>query len=180
MNLLIDVATGDPRWNISSQKLGPKEDFAFEAALRLQAGKLTLDQLKSQIIAAANIEWARRGNKIALKTLNEVKEKIGKSGKDWFFEIKRVHARPELLQELIDQQGRGLTALARRAGPIQAQNRKGFRNAGNPTVVLDLIKILEELRRAVGTSSIAAETVLMECKSDLEKYENLLKSFKLT
>lgn len=180
MNLLIDVATGDPRWNISSQKLGPKEDFALEAALRLQARKLTLDQLKSQIIAAANIEWARRGNTAALETLNEVKEKIGKSGKDWFFEIKRVHAQPEILQELIDQQGRGLTALARRAGPIQAQQRKGFRNAGNPTVILDLIKVLEDLRRAVGTSSPAAEQALIVCKSDIAKYETLIKALKLT
>lgn len=177
MNLCIDSATGLPRWNFSDQKLGPKEAFAFEAARRLKAHKLTLEQLKMQIIAAANMEWASRGNIGELATLNDVKAKIGKSGKDWFFEIQRVAARPDLLEILIEQEGRGLTALSRLAGPTQAQRRKRYAAPNNTIVIRELVEVLEHLRRALENSNQLAADVLVTCDTDLSKYQKILSKF---
>ncbi len=174
MNMLVDPETGAPRWDAASRKLGPKEDFAFEAALRLQSGKTTLDCLKADIIEAANIEWSKRGKKGRLHTLNNVKEAIGKSGKDWFFEIQRVAQSESLLQELIDQEGRGLSSLSRRAGPIQAQSRKGFGNPRTATSVKDLSELLDEIRRAIVSREISFEPFLREIAKDLAKYRQLL------
>ena len=175
MNLLIDPITGSPRWDASAQSASEKVSFAFETARRLQSGAMSLEQLKDQIIAAGNLEWTRKGGIGNLKTLNDVKDKVGKSGKDWFFEIQRVADQPELLQALIDQEGRGLSALSRRAGPIQAQRRKGHSNPGNATQISDLISVLEMARRAILDQEIDSQPVLSECATDLRKYRSLLK-----
>ena len=173
MNLLIDPATGSPRWDAAEQKLAPKESFAFEAARRLQAGSMSLEELKKQIIAAANHEWHKRGNKGLLETLNDVKARIGKSGKDWFFEIQRVCEKPELLQKLIDQKGRGLTALSRVAGPVQAQRRKGYSDKGSTAIMKDLIDVLEQARRRIAAREIPGELFLSACAEDLARYRKL-------
>lgn len=178
MNLLIEPLTGIPRWDASAQSASAKESFAFETARRLQLGAISLEQLKDQIIAAGNLEWTRKGGIGDLRTLNDVKDKVGKSGKDWFFEIQRVADQPELLQALIDQEGRGLSALSRRAGPIQAQRRKGHSNPGTATQVSDLISVLEVARRAILDQKIASQPILFECATDLRKYRALLKSLR--
>ena len=174
MNLLIEPLTGIPRWDAFAQSASAKESFAFETARRLQSGAISLEQLKDQIIAAGNLEWTRKGGIGDLKTLNDVKDKVGKSGKDWFFEIQRVADQPELLQALIDQEGWGLSALSRRAGPIQAQRRKGHSNPGNATQVSDLISVLEIARRAILDQKIDSQAILSECATDLKKYRALL------
>jgi hypothetical protein len=174
MNLLIDPVTGCPRWDASSQSATPKEDFALETARRLQSGAMSLETLKDQIIAAGNLEWATKGGKGELKTLNDVKDKIGKSGKDWFFEIQRVADHPELLQELIDQEGRGLTALSRRAGPIQAQRRKGHSDPCSTTLIRDLISVLEKTRQAILDQKVLSQPILSQCAADLAKYRAFL------
>jgi hypothetical protein len=176
LNLLIDPENGVPRWDSGARKLGPKEDFALEAACRLQAGTLSLDELKEQIIAAANDEWASRGKKSKLRTLNDVKKWIGKSGKDWFFELQRVFMNDELLNQLIDQEGRGLTALARLAGPIQSQRRKGYANEVNTSAIKDLIELLEEARRKIDTRQITDASIASACSNDLIKYRILLEN----
>lgn len=149
MNLLIDPISGAPRWDAAQQRLEPKEDFAFEAANRLLDGSLTLDELKQQILEAANKDWSAKGNSGRLHTLNDVKENIGKSAKDWFFELQRVAQDRNLLQELADCDGKGLTRLSRKAGPIQQQRRKGFADEGPDNLLKELISSLEQLRSDV-------------------------------
>lgn len=178
MNLLIDKETGEPRWNATSLRNGPKEDFAFEAAKRLASGKLTLELLRNQIIEAANIEWSRQGRTGSLENLNEVAEFLGKSGKSWFFEMQRVASHPDLIALLIAQEGRGLTALARKAGPIQAQRRKGFSDLGPDNILKDLIDTLSTARRISATNKALANKLQEVCASDLLKYRRLLEGGK--
>lgn len=173
-NLLINPETGAPRWNAASEQLGPKEDFAFEAASRLLDGSLTLDDLKDQIIKAANYEMVRRGEIGKLLTLNDVKQHVGKSGKDWYFELQRVSQHNELLQILMNQEGRGLTALARKAGPIQAQRRKGYADRSVIAEIRDLIDVLEELKSGVRDGVIRSQSISSMCSEDAAKYRALL------
>jgi len=174
LNLLIDPSTGAPRWDAAETRKQPKEEFAFEAARRLQRGELSLDDLKDQIIAAANEEWKRRGNRSRLHTLNDVKDSIGKSGKDWFFEIQRVSQHSALLERLVSQGGRGLTALSREAGPIQAQRRKGF--SDESSVIKELISTLEIARRDLANLSVDQDKFIRECRKDVAKYRSLLRA----
>lgn len=174
-NLLIDPGTGFPRWHAASNRLGPKEDFALEAGSRLLDGRLDLDELKDQIIQAGNDELVRRGFAGHLRTLNDVKEHIGKSGKDWFFELQRVCQQESLLQKLVEQQGRGLTALARQAGPVQAQRRKGFASNDAITQIRDLIEVLDKVRSAIRDEQLPSQSVLAMCSDDIVKYRALLR-----
>ena len=176
MNLLIDPTTGEPRWNAAEIKLGPKEDFSLEASKRLSAGTMTLEGLRSEIIGAANLEWTSKGKPGSLYTLNDVEAFIGKSAKRWFFEMQRVAARPEFLDQLIELEGRGLTALARKAGPVQAQRRKGFADKGPDNLIKELIEILTTARRAALANPPLGKFLRQECAADLAKYRSLLKS----
>lgn len=165
MNLLIDPSTGAPRWDAAEMRTHPKEEFALEAARRFLRGEMSLEALKEQIIAAANFEWECRGNRSQLHTLNDVKDHIGKSGKDWFFEFQRVSQYPALLERLVVQEGRGLTALSREAGPIQAQRRKGF--SDDCSVIKELVSTLEIARKAIANSREDHEQFICECRKDL-------------
>ena len=174
MNLLIDPATGAPRWDAAEMRTQPKEEFALEAARRLLSGKTSLEDLKDQIIDAANVEWRRRGNRSRLNTLNDVKDNIGKSGKDWFFEIQRVSQAPLLLERLVAQEGRGLTALSREAGPIQAQRCKGF--SGKGSIIKELVATLEIARRSLSDPRVDHDELIRECQKDLKKYRGLVRA----
>jgi len=176
MNLLIDPTTGFPRWEASAQTRGPKEAFALGSALRLKSGELSLDKLKDQIIDAANMVWCKQGQNERLDTLNDVKARIGKSAKDWYFEIQRVFEKPELLQMLIDNEGRGLTAISRRAGPIQAQRKKGFSHQRPILAIDELIMTLCEARLHIKDRDVYDDQFASECKKDLAKYRILLSS----
>lgn len=171
---MIDPSTGTPRWEAAEMRTHPKEEFALEAARRFLQGKLSLEDLKDQIIAAANEEWERRGNRSQLHTLNDVKDRIGKSAKDWFFEFQRVSQHLALLERLVAQEGRGLTALSREAGPIQAQRAKGF--SDDSSVIKELVSTLEIARRALANSDIDHAELIRECRKDLAKYRSLLRA----
>ena len=174
VNLLIDPTTGEPRWNAAETRHGPKEDFALEAAKLLSAGTMTLERLRQDIIKAANFEWRSQGKSGSLFTLNDVEAFIGKSAKGWFFEMQRVAARPGFLDQLIEQEGRGLTALARKAGPVQAQRRKGFAGKGPDILIKELIEILTVARRTAVANPQLSKSLRQECAADLAKYRNLL------
>ncbi|NII58326.1 hypothetical protein [Sphingomonas aerolata] len=174
MNLLIDPTTGFPRWEASAQTKGPKEEFALGSALRLKSGELSLEKLKNQIIDAANLVWCKQGKSERLNTLNDVKANLGKSAKDWYFEIQRVFERPELLQLLIDNEGRGLTAISRRAGPIQAQRKKGFSHQRPILAIEELIMFLREVQLHIEDGEVCEAQLTLECKKDLAKYKILL------
>jgi hypothetical protein len=175
VNLALDDE-GQPRWESSMQLRGPKADFAFEAAQLMQAGRLTLDDLKEQIIEAANLSFKSRGGLADLETLNDVKRMLGGSAKDWFFEFQRVAAHPEGLTEIIDNEGSNLTALARRYGPIQAQRRKGFANDGPDLALKELAETILLIRtQAKKSKNINDLTDLsIRVQSDLSLYAKIL------
>ncbi len=151
-NLALDEE-GQPRWESAMQLRGPKADFAFEAAQLMQAGKLTLEGLKEQIVEAANVTFRSRGGFGDLGTLNDVKKMLGGSAKDWYFEFQRVAANPEGLAEIIANEGSQLTALARRYGPIQAQRSKGFAYAGPEIALKELAEAVLKIRQQTKNSN---------------------------
>lgn len=175
MMLAVDE-DGTPRWEAARQRNGPKEDFAFEAALRIADGKLTLNQLKAHIISVANATFKSNGGSKTLITLNDVKEALGGSAKDWFNELKRVADHPDGIDEIIERKGKNLTALSRRYGPVQAQRRKAFSKSVPSHSMKDLIdtisRISAEIDRLDDLKLVS--TVVEKAGNDLREYRRLL------
>ena len=167
---------GNPRWEAARQCNGPKEDFAFEAALRIFDGKLTLDELKDHIVSVANSTFQARGGSKRLKTLNDVRAALGGSAKDWFHELKRVAEKSGGLEEIIAQKGQGLTALSRKYGAVQAQRRKGFSKPAPSHSIKDLMSILSRLANAIDNvdSAEVISSTLEKVAADSREYRQIL------
>lgn len=167
---------GTPRWDSARQRSGPKEDFAYEAALRISNGQLTLNQLKDHIISVANTTFQSNGGSKDLTTLNDVKDTLGGSAKDWFHELKRVVEHPQGLEEIIERKGKNLTALSRKYGPIQAQRRKGFSRALPSHAIKNLIEILSRISTQIDYSHDRERTSAITRKSqnDIKVYRQWL------
>lgn len=176
MSVVIDSETRDPRWSTAQAKRAPKEDFALQAAKKLRAGRMTFDELKEKIIEAANAEWKRKGGRSTLGSLKQVERHVSASAKGWFFELQRVFQAPHLIDQLIAQEGRGLTALSRKAGPFQAQRRKGFADAGPDVLIRDLTDVLAIARRKAKLNPNLSDALILQCAEDLKKYRALLKT----
>lgn len=180
MMLAVD-GDGNPRWEATRQYSGPKEDFAYEAALRIADGKLTLDGLKDHIVSVANSAFLAKGGTKKLRTLNDVKAALGGSAKDWFHELKRVIENPGGLEEIIAQKGKGLTALSRKYGAVQAQRRKGFSRSAPSHSIKDLVSILSRLAKSIDSfenSEVVAAT-LKKIAADSQEYRQILAKTKL-
>jgi uncharacterized membrane protein YccC len=125
--LTINEVTGQPRWGCDAQS---KAEFVLQAAKALLEGTLTIAQIETALVAAANEVLRLRNKRSRVRTIRQLQKEVSATAAMWYHELKRVSRSPQKLEQLVEQGGQGLTTLYRAVGPTQYHSPNHEGDAG--------------------------------------------------